>query len=239
MQWLRKITYCSFLFGALCVCAALAQATRPGTSPDAAELGRSLVLEHREVEALPYLEEALRGGDKSTELRDMTVKAAEAVALRQRAAGHRDDALATLLAARAAIPDSFTILFDLGIVEDELRLYRDAERAITEARRIEPGDLKALYAEARVKMDLEDMPAAERDMREYLKARPEDPTAHYGLGRILEMTQRSEEAKTEFERSIALAPKQAESYYQIGQIALDHGDYATAQRECRKALEHD
>jgi tetratricopeptide (TPR) repeat protein len=25
----------------------------------------------------------------------------------------------------------------------------------------------------------------------------------------------------------------------MGQIALDHGDYATAQQECRKALEHD
>jgi tetratricopeptide (TPR) repeat protein len=40
-------------------------------------------------------------------------------------------------------------------------------------------------------------------------------------------------------RSIALTPNQAESYYQIGQMALDHGDYAAAQQECRKALEHD
>jgi tetratricopeptide (TPR) repeat protein len=36
-----------------------------------------------------------------------------------------------------------------------------------------------------------------------------------------------------------LAPNQAESYYQIGQMALDNGDYALAQQECRKALEHD
>ena len=219
-------------------CFRKALAFEPHLTPAQMELGRLLATQHRDREALPYLEEALRATPPSVEIRDITVKAVETVALQQRGAGDKDGALATLLAANSVIGDNFDLLLDLSIVEDELRLYRDAERAIQGARRIDPANLKALYAEARVKMDLQDIPSAESDMRAYLKARPEDATAHYGLGRILQMTQHSDGAKAEFERSIALAPNQAESYYQIGQMALDNGSYVEAQQECRKALEH-
>ena len=202
-------------------------------------LGHLLLDEHRPAEARPYIAEALQHDRANSQLRDMLVTAAEGTALKQRAGGDRDGALATLLSAKAEAPHSFPLLLDLSILEDELRLLRDADRDVHEARLIHPEDPKALYAEARVKMDLQDMPAAERDMRAYLKARPDDATAHYGLGRILQMTQQSDAAKAEFERSIALAPNQAESYYQIGQMALDHGNYIDAQQECRKALEYD
>jgi tetratricopeptide (TPR) repeat protein len=202
-------------------------------------LGHLLLSEHRASDALPYLSDALRNDPSNNELHEMFVSAAEGTALEQRASGDRNAALATLLAAKAQTPHDFRLLLDLSILEDEARLLRDADRDVAEARALHPEDLKALYAEARVKMDLQDMPSAERDMREYLKARPDDATAHYGLGRILQITQRSDEAKAEFERSIALKPNQAESYYQIGQMALDHGDYAAAQQECRTALVHD
>jgi tetratricopeptide (TPR) repeat protein len=220
-------------------CFRKALSIRPDLTSAQTNLGHLLLDEHRQSEALPYLTNALKSDGGNNELRQMLVSAAEATAIQQRAHGDRDGALATLLSAKAEVPHSFPLLLDLSILEDELRLLRDADRDIHEARSIHPEDLKALYAEARVKMDLQDMPSAEQDMRAYLKARPEDATAHYGLGRILQITQRSDDAKAEFERSIALAPNQAESYYQIGQMALDNGDYALAQQECRKALEHD
>jgi tetratricopeptide (TPR) repeat protein len=216
-----------------------ALAIQPHLTSAETNLGHLLLDQHRPSEALPYLVEALRSDRGDRKLQEMLVGAAEATALQQRTSGDRDGALATLLSAKADAPHSFALLLDLSILEDELRLLRDADRDVREARSIHPEDLKALYAEARVKMDLQDMPAAERDLRAYLKARPKDATAHYGLGRLLQMTQRPEEAKAEFERSIALAPNQAESYYQIGQMALDHGDYTGAQQECRKALERD
>jgi tetratricopeptide (TPR) repeat protein len=216
-----------------------ALAIQPHLTSAEANLGHLLLDQHRPSEALPYLAEALRSDRSDNKLQEMLVNAAEGTALQQRANGDRNGALATLLSAKADVPHNFALLLDLSILEDELRLLRDADRDIHEARSIHPDDLKALYGAARVEMDLQDMPAAERDLRAYLKARPEDATARYGLGRVLQMTQRSDEAKAEFERSIALAPNQAESYYQIGQMALDHGDYAKAQQECRKALEHD
>jgi tetratricopeptide (TPR) repeat protein len=212
---------------------------QPNLTSAQIDLGHLLLDEHRQSEALPYLTKALKSDGRNSQLGQMLVSAAEGTALEQHANGDRDCALATLLSVKAEVPHSFALLLDLSILEDELRLLHDADRDIQEARSIQPGDLKALYAEARVKMDLQDMPSAERDMRAYLKARPDDATAHYGLGRILQMTQHSEDAKAEFERSIDLAPNQAESYYQIGQMALDHGNYTEVQRECRKALEHD
>ena len=212
---------------------------RPDLTSAQTNLGHLLLDEHRQSEALTYLANALKSDGGNSQLRQMLVSAAEGTALQQRAQGDRDGALATLLSANAEAPHSFPLLVDLSLLEDELRLLRDADRDIHEARSIYPEDLKALYAEARVKMDLQDMPSAEQDMRAYLKARPDDATAHYGLGRILQITQHSDDGKAEFERSIALAPNQAESYYQIGQMALDNGDYVAAQQECRKALEHD
>jgi tetratricopeptide (TPR) repeat protein len=220
-------------------CFQKALAIEPHLTSAETNLGHLLLDQHRPSEALPYLSEALRSDSANSQLRDMLVSAAEGTALEQRAHGDREGALATLLSAKTEVPHSFPLLLDLSILEDELRLLRDADRDVHEARSIHPEDLKALYAEARIKMDLQDMPPAERDMRAYLKARPDDATAHYGLGRILQMTQQSDAAKAEFERSIALAPSQAESYYQIGQMALDHGNYIEAQQQCRKALEHD
>jgi Flp pilus assembly protein TadD len=220
-------------------CFRKALSIRPDLATAQANLGHLLLDEHRHSEALPYLRSALKSDGGNIQLRQMLVSAAEGTAIQQRARGDRDGALATLLSAKAEVPHSFPLLLDLSILEDELRLLRDADRDIHEARSIYPEDLKALYAEARVKMDLQDMSSAERDMRAYLQARPEDATAHYGLGRILQITQRVDDARTEFQRSIDLAPNQAESYYQIGQMALDNGDYAMAREECRKALEHD
>lgn len=220
-------------------CFRKALSIRPDLTSAQINLGRLLLDAHRQSEALPYLTSALESDGGNSQIRQMLVYAAEGTAIQQRAHGDRDGALATLLSAKAEAPHSFPLLLDLSILEDELRLLRDADRDIHEARSIHPEDLKALYAEARVKMDLQDMPSAEQDMRAYIKSRSGDPTAHYGLARILQITQHPDEAKTEFERSIALAPNQAESYYQIGQMALDSGDYALAERECRKALEHD
>jgi tetratricopeptide (TPR) repeat protein len=220
-------------------CFRKALSIKPDLTAAQTNLGHLLLDEHRQSEALPYLTSALKSDGGNSELRQMLVSAAEGTAIQQRAHGDRDGALATLLSAKAEAPRSFPLLLDLSILEDELRLLRDANRDIHEARSIRPEDLKALYAEARVKMDLQDMPSAEQDMRAYLKARPEDATAHYGLGRILQITQRSDDAKAEFERSIDLAPNQAESYYQIGQMALDNGKFVAAEQECRKALEHD
>lgn len=216
-----------------------ALAIQPNLTLAQTNLGHLLLNEHRQSEAFPYLIEALRSDRGNIQLRQMLVSAAEATALQQRANGDHNGALATLLSAKAEASRSFPLLLDLSILEDELRLFRDADRDVHEARTMHPGDLKALYAEAHVKMDLQDMPSAEQDMRAYLKSRPDDATAHYGLGRILQITQHSAAARTEFERSIALEPNQAESYYQIGQMALDNGDYTAAQQACHKALEHD
>ena len=83
-------------------------------------LGHLLLDEHRPAEALPYIAEALQHDRANSRLRDMLVSAAEGTALKQRAGGDRDGALATLLSAKAEATHSFPLLLDLSILEDEL-----------------------------------------------------------------------------------------------------------------------
>ncbi len=156
------------------------------------------------------------------------VRASEQVALNYRAAKNSEEALRTLLRAQKLVPDDARLLYDLGVMEEELRLDRDADRTVAHLLQVSSGDPKALYLAARVKLDLGQLPEAEADMRGYLRIKPDDATAHYGLGHILQQAQQPGPAVAEFEKSVALMPAQTESYYQLGQLALEGGDYERA-----------
>lgn len=165
------------------------------------------------------------------------VKASVGLALAARARGNMNQSLSDLLRARSFVPDDPTLLFDLGVLEDEMHLYKDAEDTLTKLLAANSTTPKALYAMARVKMDEQQLAPAETDMRSYLRQEPNDATAHYGLGRILQMEEKPQNARAEFERSIELQPKQTESYYQLGQIELDLGHYDRALTYFAKTLE--
>jgi tetratricopeptide (TPR) repeat protein len=174
-------------------------------------------------QALNAFESALKANPSDALAQQGEVKSSAKLALTARAQGDYNGALTVLLHARSLVPHDGTLLLDLGVLEDEMQLYRDADLALAEALQIQPRDPQTLYAVARVKLDLQQLPAAESNMRAYLQTQPQDPTAHYGLGRVLQLAQRSQEAEAEFQRSIQLQPKQTESYFQLGQLALDQG----------------
>ena len=159
------------------------------------------------------------------------VHASEQLALHYRAAANQEEALRALLRAQKLVPDDGHLLYDLGVMEEELRLDHDADGTVAHLLQVSPGDPKALYLAARVKLDLGQLPEAETDMRRYLLAKPDDATAHYGLGHILQQAQQPGPAAAEFEKSVALMPVQTESYYQLGQLALEGSEYARAVEE--------
>ena len=192
------------------------------------QTGRQLFSEGRYAQARDAFEMALGSDPTNAEARKGEVETSIKLALAARSGHDMDGALADLVRAQKLVPQDPSLLLDLGILEDEMELYRDADKALGAALNLQPGDLKTIYAVGRVKLDLQQLPLAEKYMREYLKARPEDASAHYGLGRILQMGQRSAEAGQEFERSIQLRPQQTESYYQLGVIELDSGRFGQA-----------
>jgi tetratricopeptide (TPR) repeat protein len=205
----------------------------------AQKAGAELLQAGKAVEARDAFESVLSVDPTNKDAQDGEVAASEKLAIDARNSGKMDDALQNLLRAQGFAPNNPHLLFDLGIQEDDMQLYRDADRTLALAERLNPNDPQVLYAVGRVKLDLGQLSAAEEHLRAYLKFAPNDASAHYGLGRVLQMGLQFESARAEFQRSIELRPVQTEAYYQLGDIALGQGDFAEAISEFSKTLARD
>jgi tetratricopeptide (TPR) repeat protein len=211
------------VIAALLVCVADAQ-TAPAVNPQSTQMdGYEAVLKNNPEDA------AARKGEVETGI-------AEALAARN--TGQNDLALAYLLRAKYWVRDNAELLRDTGVQEDAMKLYHDADDTLAQAQKLQPDDLKTLYAVARVKMDLGQMQASEEAWKKYLALRPDDASAHYGYGLLLQMLQRMDEARAQFQKSVELAPTQSESYYRLGEIARDAGDTLQAKQFYEEAITH-
>jgi tetratricopeptide (TPR) repeat protein len=202
------------------------------------ELGDVQLVQGLNTDALKSFEAVLTNDPKSTLARAGEVKAAECEALADRNAGIDDSALLVLLRARKFVPDSPRLLFDFGMQAERMRIYADADEALTQAYHLAPDDLKILYALGRVELDEQKMAEAEEHLRAYLKVRPNDATAHYGLGHLLHMLTRDEDAKAELQKSIELQPQQTSSYYELGEIAVEMNDFDLAKQQYASVLKN-
>jgi tetratricopeptide (TPR) repeat protein len=202
----------------------------------AVKLGQVQLVQGLYDDALRSFESVLSAKPTSQAARDGEVKAAEANALADQKAGIDGSALLCLIRARKFVPDSPELLLDFGMQAERMRIYHDADEALTRAHTLAPEDTRILYALAHVQFDEQKLPEAEANLRAYLARRPDDPTAHYGLGRLLHVLLKNDEAKAELERSIALQPRQSESYYELGDIALQLNDDGEAKDNFLKVL---
>ena len=198
--------------------------------------GSELLQAGKAAAARDAFESALRADPADKNAQDGEVAASEKLALDARGSGNMDDALRDLLRAQDFAPNNPRLLFDLGMQEDDMRLYGDADRTLATAEQLNPNDPQVLYAVGRVKLDLGQLCPAEEKLRAYLKFNPNDASAHYGLGRVLQMGLQFDLARAEFQRSIDLRPVQTEAYYQLGDIALGQGDFSEAIFEFSKTL---
>jgi tetratricopeptide (TPR) repeat protein len=187
-------------------------------------------------EARDAFEEILATSPDDMAAQSGEVQVSERMALDARAAGRVDDALADLLRAQKLAPENARLLYDLGILEDEMRLYLDADKTLAHLEQLSPADPLVQYAVARVKLDLGQLGPAEEKMQAYLKVHPDDASAHYGLGRAYQQGVQLDQARAEFQRSIELRPQQTEAYYQLGEIAIQQGNYPEALANFSKTL---
>ena len=190
-------------------------------------------------QARDLYEQILQVDPSNADAREGMSSTSERLALGARAAGQMDGALADLLRAQKVEPNDTRGLYDLGILEDEMHLYRDADKILDQLVSISPDEPNILYARARVKFDLGQLDAALQAMQAYLKVRPLDASAHYGLGRIYQLQLQFDKARAEFEQSIGIQPAQSEAYYQLGQTDLDQDEYKDAIELFHKTLKRD
>jgi tetratricopeptide (TPR) repeat protein len=201
--------------------------------------GDSLLQAGKYGEARDAFEAVLGSDPQNAPAQAGYVEASERLALQDRAAGHMDDALQTLRRAQGMVPHNARLLFDLGILEDQMSLFQDADQSLAAADQLNPGDPEILYGIARVKMDLGQLAPAEEKMEAYLRLRPDDASAHFGLGRIFQIGLQFDKARAEFMRSIALKPVQTESYFELGDLALKQGNFDEALAQFNTTLARD
>lgn len=198
-----------------------ALASSPNSPAANLTLGKLMLEEHRDPEAMDRFETVLALDLRNSEAREGELAAASELAMSARREDRSDAALKVLEHARTKLPDDPKLLLDLGIQAMEMGLLPEATDSLQAARKLDPSDADILYASGRLEMQEQHLQAAEKDLRAYLAKRPEDASAHFGLGKALAVQQRSAEARTEFERSIQLQPAQTESYYELGQLELE------------------
>ena len=164
------------------------------------------------------------------------VQAAEKVALDERARQDMHAAVGALLAAQKVVPENPQLLFDLGVLEDQIGLFQDADATVTHLQQLTPSESKVIYLAARIKMDEGQLTQAETLMNTYLQQQPDDATAYYGMGRIYQLQQKGEQAKAEFQKSLQLKPEQTESHYQLEDMAVKAGQFEQGIIEAGKVL---
>ena len=216
-----------------------ALASSPNSPAANIALGRLMLKEHRDPEAMDRFETVLAIDLRDKDAREGELAAATELAMSARRENNQDAALKVLEHARTRLPDEPKLLLDLGIQATEMGLLPEANDSLQAAQKLDASDPDILYALARLEMQQQHLRAAEADLRAYLAARPDDASAHFGLGKVLEVAQRTTEARAEFERSIQLQPAQTESYYELGQLELEMQHDAQAAPLFQKVLARD
>jgi tetratricopeptide (TPR) repeat protein len=210
-----------------------------GQGPATMEQGMALLQQSKPEEARPVFEAILQVDPSNSAAQAGEVEASERLALQKRANGQSVEALSDLLRAQKLVPENARLEYDLGILEDEMHLYPEAEKALEAAQSLHMESPRLLYAMARVAMDAGQLGPAAEKMQAYLKAQPNDATAHYGLGRIYQIGLQLDLARAEFEKSIQLHPEQTEAYFQLGDIDLKQNQDVAALGEFEKTLARD
>ncbi len=214
----------------------LAGATVPAqTTADA----NALLQSGKAAQARAAFESILGSDPANAQAQAGEVAASERLALDRAAAGNSVEALQILLRAEKYVPSNPRLEYDLGILEDQMHLYPEAQKSLAAAQQLHFDDPKLLYAQARVYFDQDQLTPAEEKMSAYLRLRPGDATAHYGLGRVYQLGVQFDKARAEFQESIRLHPEQTEAWYQLGDIALKQSQFDEALADFSKTLARD
>jgi len=214
-------------------------AADPNHMPAWRGLGLLLLKMQRYPEALETFEGGLKRSPRDGALHQGEVRTAIVLAETQLQAQDNEGALISLLRANKFVSDDADLLTKLGILEDRMKIFHDADIALKRSLALRENDPATLYALAHLKVDQQIPAEAAVYMQLYLALKPDDASAHYGMGRILRLSAKPDEAAVEYEESIALRPEQTESYYELAEMAVDANHEDKAEPLLKKVLERD
>src|SRR5215469_636201 len=109
-------------------------------------LGKLMLEEHRDPEAMDRFETVLATDLRNKEARQGEVAAATELAMSARRQDRPDAALKVLQHARTKLPDDPRLLLDLGVQALEMGMLPEATEALEAARKLDPNNSDIVYA---------------------------------------------------------------------------------------------
>jgi tetratricopeptide (TPR) repeat protein len=109
-----------------------------------------------------------------------------------------------------------------------LRRYKEAERALQQARRLQPDAWEPAYHLGHLYLDRGDVSRAEAAFLAASTAAPDRPEPHHGLGLAFLQRRDPSRAEAAFRAAIERAPAYGPAHRELGRLLLDHRQYREA-----------
>jgi tetratricopeptide (TPR) repeat protein len=192
-------------------------------------LGRSLYLDGKTAEALPWLEKAHKAGDRSPEL--LRVLGNSAVEQRDR------ERARTAFAELFGIPsDSAAAHVISGLMFMRQRFEHMAEQEFQAAVRLDPEVREAHFHLGEIAIFRGETERAIAELTEEIARNPTHSMSYYRLGDAYLRLDKANEARLALQRSIWLNPYFSSPFILLGKLHLQQGELTDAEEVLRHAI---
>lgn len=204
--------------------------TAPQNATIALELGKALVADGKDEQAIPHLRRAL-------ELDSGSIEASYQLALALQRSNEVQQAIALLKKVVAAEPNNAEAMTNLGMALSQAQQAKDAVPVLQRSISLAPESVTAHQNLAAAYVQLSQFGDAVVELHQALKLAPDAPQLHYDLGLALKMQDDVAGAIPELETAQRLDPSGAEAPYLLGVLYMQTGRYEDAAREMNISME--
>ena len=201
----------------------------PANATIALELGKALVADGKDEQAIPVFEHVLQQEPES-------VQASYQLALALQRSNKVPEAIALLKKVVAAEPSNAEAMTNLGMALSQAQQAKDAVPVLQRAISIAPESVTAHQNLAAAYVQLSQFGDAVAELHQALRLAPDAPQLHYDLGLALKMQDDLAGAMPELETAQRLDPSAAEAPYLLGVLYMQSGRYEDAAREMNISL---
>jgi protein O-GlcNAc transferase len=201
----------------------------PQNATIALELGKALVADGEDEQAIPVFERVLQ-------LEPESIQASYQLALAMQRSNKVQEAIALLKKVVAAEPNNAEATTNLGMAFSQAQQAKDAVPVLQRAISLAPESVTAHQNLAAAYVQLSQFGDAVAELHQALKLSPDAPQLHYDLGLALKMQDDARGAIPELETAQKLDPSAAEAPYLLGVLYMQMGRYEDAAREMNISL---
>jgi len=206
-----------------------AEQLAPQNATIAMELGKALVADGKDEQAIPIFRRVLEADPGS-------VVASYQLGLALQRSNEAQEAIVLLRQVVAAEPDNAEAMTNLGMALCQAQQAKEAVPVLQHSISIAPGNVTAHQNLAAAYVQLSQFGDAVVELHQALKLAPDAPQLHYDLGLALKMQDDAAGAIPELEAAQRLDPSAAEAPYLLGVLYMQIGRYEDAAREMNLSL---